>query len=180
MKGFLYSVALSLVLLQGCEQKRHSETSMTTVQFGAHYRLEIETQALEGATIASADGPLIKFADQKWVSGSIVDRELEDLPATFDLSTYPRLLFQTAPLTHLPDEDQQRFLRSAANFGIGEADTQISEHEGTGFTVVSACQKQSCTSFVIQANQNEQILMLVSEGLDPLEVSHLAGGHDAN
>lgn len=176
MKGFFYSAALSLALVQGCERSVRNETNMTTVQFGGYYQLQIETQALIGATIASADGPLIKFADQKWIAGSIVDRELESLPQAFDLSSYPRILFQMVPSTHLPEEDQQRFRRSAASFRIGEPDTQISEHSGKSFTVVSACQKLSCTSFVIQANQNEQLLMLVSEGFDPIELSNLAGG----
>lgn len=150
-----------------------NDRALTSVYYG-RFKLEIPTASLEDAKIFSVDGPVIKFSDSLTLGGTVVTRELLQLPKDFDLALYPRYIFGLESTDLLPEDLQEQLSSALRSFGIAE-DAEIQETPYADGKVYSACAHASCLFFATQHAQDEHLLMLFPEGFTRKEILHLLG-----
>lgn len=150
----------------------------TTLHYSPYFKLVLPTEMLTDAKILPSAGPLIKFSDSMMLGGTITTKEQDELPKDFDLHLYPRYLLGLEPTDSLPPKLSQSFDNSRPAFGITPGAAINETPYGKGL-VYSACDPVSCLIFVIQHQQNEQILMLNTKGFDLTSILSYLENNDA-
>lgn len=172
------SVALCVVLIAlAAHGQPESDNASTSIYYG-RFKLEIPTASLANAKIFSVDGPVIKFSDSVTLGGTIITRELLQLPEDFNLALYPRYIFGLESTDLLSEDLREQFNNALRSFGISE-DAEILETPYKDGTVYSACAHPSCLFFATQHAQNEHLLMLFPEGFAREEILNFMGVNSA-
>ena len=150
-----------------------NDRALTSFYYG-RFELEIPTASLADAKIFSVDGPVIKFSDSLTLGGTVVTRELLQLPKDFDLALYPRYIFGLEPTDRLPEDLQKQLSGALRSFGIAE-DAAVRETPYEEGKIYSACAHTTCLFFAAQHAQDDHLLMLFPEGFTHKEILHLMG-----
>ena len=168
VKGLL--LILALAMTAGCAAATPSDAYTTTFHYSAYFRLTLPTSSLQGAKVFGDDGPAIKFRDGRSIAALVLTREYETLPAEFDLSSYPKYLFGMESTENLPTDIRGRFERSRSELQHSLDSPQISSVRAGDAMVYAACGARECVLFVTQERQNDQILMITSNGITATEI----------
>ena len=147
----------------------------TNIFYSGYFTVSIPTQSLEGATFFLADGPGIKFSSDRHLVGSVITRDEEGFSAEFDLKSYPLYLFGWKETDNLSPEIADRFVRSRAELIASMNNPTLDSMEVSGATIYSACSDR-CVSFVVQGYQDEQLLMLTSQGFSAMDLAGVLQG----
>src|SRR5690606_24473050 len=120
------------------------------------------------------DGPALTISDSLTLGGTLVTREVLQLPADFNLALYPRYIFGIEPTDRLPEDLQKQLSSALRSFGIAE-DAAIRETPYEEGKIYSACAHTACLFFATQHAQDDHLLMLFPEGFTHKEILHLMG-----
>lgn len=148
---------------------------VTSIFYSGYFTAAIPTKALEGATFFLSDGPGIKFGPDRNLVGSIITRAEEGFAPDFDLKSYPLYLFGWKKTDNLISEIADTFIRSRAELIASLNNPTFDSMEVPGATIYSACSDR-CVAFVVQDDQDEQLLMLTSRGFSATDLANILKG----
>lgn len=146
-----------------------------TIRYSGTFKLELPASEAAGANVLYADGPLVRLRGGEVISGVLVTRELEALPADFDLASYPRYLLGLDVDRTLTPDLQTSFDQSLPALGLGEQPViTTSRHSDVHFYSVCG-DHQRCVLFVVSPDQKHHILMLSTEAMSAAKVIKMIG-----
>lgn len=169
---FTFAVLCSLSL-------NASATGQTRIFYSAYFSGYVPTVSLEGATLFAsyASGVGIRFSPTKYVAGTIITHELENLDPDFNLADYPLYFFGLKDTSDLSPEVARPFDNSREEMRSSMNDPAIDTLKVDGATVYIACSPH-CEALVVQESQSEQILHLTSRGVGQSELVSILTGHE--
>jgi hypothetical protein len=131
---------------------------------------------LSGATIFTADALSFKTIDGDVISGSILYREVDNIPMDFDMRSYPEIIFGFKEYTGSSKALMEKFSNTRMAFEHSYSLTNVSAENNNGVTRYSTCKNKSCLGFVVKNSFSDHILMVFSEGLAKEDFVKLING----
>lgn len=171
-----------LVFLASCASTQPKPPiPYTSLLYSGYFKLSLPTSSLESAKILSSDGPTILLKNGSSLSGLVITRELESLPADFNLRDYPLYVLGLAEPDTLNPKIRSKFENSQRELFGALQSPRLAQSSGKGYTLHSACDELECVSFLIQDKQDEQILMLSTTGFTIVDLQEaIEGANNAN
>lgn len=167
---YLMLLSFSL-LLYGCSTNQYTEIS-----YGPFFKLEIPLQELSGAVFFQSDSVSVRFANGGVLSGLIIDKDIESLPAEFELSDYPKYSLGLESPAELREPYATMFANSWAETKRTYNDPQVTRSKTEQKSIYTACGQDSCLSFLVHKEMPEHILMLSGMNIDQTKFNELLRG----
>lgn len=169
----------SIAMLMTLSQLAQGEP-ITKVFYSGYFTGYFSTSDLEGSTFFVSEGPGIgvKLGRGGYVSGMVITHAKESLDVGFNLADYPLYLYGHKDTDDLPPAVAEPFVNSLEALKHNLKNPVFDTLNISGATVYTACSHR-CEAIVVQANQNEQILHLTSDGLTQADILALIKG-DSN
>lgn len=121
---------------------------------------------LSGATIFTADALSFKTIDGDVISGSIVYREVGNIPMDFDMRTYPEMVLGLKKHIGLNRELGEKFSNTKIAYEHSYDLADISIEIENGVTRYGTCKNNRCLGFLVKNTFENHILMVSAEGLN--------------
>ncbi len=144
-----------MTLMFGC-----ASSNQTYISYSPTFKVEISSKDFEQATIFLSDDISVKFSDGSSLSGLVITKELESLNSSFNLHDYPKYILGLKSLNGLLEKEANLFSNSLKEIQHSYNLQNISEYHDDGNSVYVICSSESCLSFIVKAENDEQILMV--------------------
>jgi len=144
-----------MALMFGC-----TSSNQTYISYSPTFKVEITSRDLEQATIFLSDGISVKFSDESSISGLLITKKLESLNSSFNLHDYPKYILGLKNLNGLQEQEANLFSSSLKEIQYSYNLQNISEYHADGKSTYVICSSESCLSYIVKAENVEQILMV--------------------
>ena len=160
-----------IAILFGC-----AATSDTVISYSPYFKIRIPLQKLDGAIFFQSDSVSVKFADGSVLSGLIIDKDVESLPLTFNISEYPEYSLGLRSPDDLSEPYADTFRNSWEETKRTYNNPKVTKTEYKEKVIYTACGVDSCFSFLVNNNTSEHILMLSGMNFSQSKYNELLKG----
>ncbi len=167
---YLISI-IFMSMLYGC-----TSTSRTVISYSPYFKIKIPLENLDGAIFFQSDSISVRFSDGSVLSGLIIDKDVESLPSSFNLSEYPEYSLGLKSPNNLSQPYADLFKNSWEETKRTYNNPEVTKTENNGKLIYTACGVDSCFSFLVDLNMSEHILMLSGMNFDQSEYKQLLKG----
>lgn len=156
---------LVVFLLAGCSARytgTKSESEDIRFVVGARFSVSVSSEDLAGASVMSADGFIISYADGSHLSFNVLMPQPEGLPDSFDMRKYPEYLLGLRDSSDLSSDQAGNFevARDILLSSVGEG--KQSRYTDGPLTAYVISGDVDSLAFVTDASVTDQLLFVSS------------------
>lgn len=165
------SVALLTLLANGCAIREVQGDGVTTFVYGS-YEFLVPSTKLVDAKVFKAEDVAIKFSDGGLLAPILITHMSEQLPETFELLTLPEVYLLGEKPDGLGQEASQSLQNSSSALLSEYKGSPIKRWTQNSVEALYTCSLQNCITFIESRNHPDQIVMVVSNNLEPKAIKN--------